>query len=88
MRIGNKIHSVLLGIIAVALCLIAIHSIIGEPKPVSAQTAGIRFGYLLPQAGNTQRGGTHFIDVRNGNSWDCNYQNCKLDGGFPLEQIK
>jgi len=78
---------VLLTIIAVALCAIAFRPFVVQ-KTVSAQTSGARFGYLYPMAGNTSRGGQEFIDLRSGNSWDCKVTDCKLEGRYPLEQIK
>lgn len=87
MKIDN-FSRILLTIIAAALSVIALRPFIFAP-PVSAQSAGARFGYLIPDAGTSHEdGGKNFIDMRNGNFIDCYKGSCTLVGHFALEQIK
>ena len=79
---------VLLTIIAVALSVVAVRPLFSAPA-VSAQTGGVRFGYLVPQGGMTHgNGGMEFIDMRSGNKYDCYQGGCRLEEHFALEQIK
>ena len=83
----NRFKFVVSLVIGLLVVEIIIHSL-WQPSAVSAQ-AGIQYGYLQPQAGDaTSSGGKQFIDMRNGNSWICDFRGCSLGGHFPFENIK
>jgi hypothetical protein len=79
-------------LIVLLLAVIAVNPFF-HPTTAAAQS-GVPYGYLQPQAGGARMNGEgmdrvkQFIDLRNGNSWVCDYQTCRLDGRFPLEKIK
>jgi len=51
--------------------------------------ADIKYGYLQSEEGDaTASGGKRFVDMRNGNSWICDWKRCTLEGRFPLEQVE
>jgi len=69
------------------LVVLALHSAFSQPS-VLAQS-DIKYGYLQPEQGDaTASGGKRFIDMRNGNSWICDWKRCILEGRFPLEQME
>ena len=85
MKVDNLTRA-LLGIIALALCVIAFRPFL-TTAAVSAQAVGAKPGDLWVEAGRSQRGGILLLDMRNGNEWDCD-NDCKMAGHVPLEQIK
>ncbi len=69
------------------LLVLALHGIFSQPS-VLAQS-DVKYGYLQSEAGDaTASGGKRFIDMRNGNSWICDWKRCILEGRFPLEKIE
>jgi hypothetical protein len=83
----DKLVKALLSLAAVELIVLALHSIVLQP-PVFAQS-DTRYGYLQSEEGDaTASGGKRFVDMRNGNSWICDWKRCILEGRFPLEQVE
>jgi hypothetical protein len=77
----------ILTLITLLLAAIALKPLF-QPQSVGAQ-GGVGYNYLAPQAGDaTPEGGKNFIDLRNGNSWICDFKGCKLEGRFPLEKTR
>lgn len=68
----------LLTIFFATLAVAIITHVIWQPKSIEADTTS--YGYLQPQAGNTDNGGRHFVDLRNGNLWNCDFESCVLEG--------
>lgn len=70
-----------------ALLVLVLHAVISQPS-VLAQT-DVKYGYLQSEEGDaTASGGKRFVDMRNGNSWICDWKRCILEGRFPLEQVE
>lgn len=80
-----------LTLIAIMLGVIALKPIF-QPRTVAAQISNpgvLPYMWLSPQAGNTdQKEGKEFIDLRNGKIWNCNFKGCKLEGQYPLDQMR
>ena len=84
MRIDLYTKAVLT-VIALLLAAVAIRPMF-QPQPTFAQS-GTSYAYLVPQAGDANmNGGKHFIDMRNGNLWMCDFKDCKVEGKFPFEK--
>lgn len=83
-RSVNKVWAVVTAL-AVALLILAFRPFI-SPAPASAQSG--TYGFLVPQAGNTEIGGKEFIDMRNGKDYACTYTDCKEYGQFAFAKIK
>lgn len=73
-----------LTVIAAALLVIAMKPFFHS---TTVNAATVSYSYLSPQAGNTEDNGKEFIDMRNGNDYDCTYKNCKLYGKFAFSTI-
>ncbi len=80
-----------LTLVAVLLAMVALKPMF-QPESVNAQmtVAGPPpYAYLAPQAGDaTADGGKHFIDLRNGKLWMCDFKGCTVDGRYPLEKTR
>jgi len=74
-------------VITTALIVFGFHA--GVPQsPIPAQSE-VKYGYLQAEEGDaTASGGKRFVDMRNGNSWICDWKRCILEGRFPLEQVE
>jgi len=69
------------------LIILTLHAFISQP-PVMAQS-DVKYAYLQSEEGDaTASGGKRFVDMRNGNSWICDWKRCILEGRFPLEQVE
>ena len=87
MKVDNFTR-ILLTIIAVALSVIAIRPFFPTPT-VSAQSNGVKYGYLAPLAVRGDDGmAERFLDYRTGSVWECSFSICSLNGRYPVEQIK
>jgi len=85
MKTDKKIKS-LLCLILTGIILLMLHAGFSQP-PVFAQS-DVRYAYLQSEEGDaTASGGKRFIDMRNGNSWICDWKRCTLEGRFPLDQV-
>lgn len=82
-----KSNNALFYVMLAGLLVLALHGAFSQPS-VLAQS-DIKYGYLQPEYGDaTASGGKRFIDMRNGNSWVCDWKQCILEGRFPLEQVE
>jgi len=78
----------LLYVILAGLITLAIQAAMSQSTVVLAQS-DIKYGYLQSEEGDaTASGGKRFVDMRNGNSWICDWKRCTLEGRFPLEQVE
>lgn len=82
MKPNQLISTCIAVVVVLAGMLFTYH--LGQARVYADSSA--KFSYLEAQAGTSNSGGKHFIDLRNGNYWDCTTQACKLEGRFPLEQ--
>jgi hypothetical protein len=82
-----KPSNALLYAMLIGLVVLALHGMFSQPS-VLAQS-DVKYGYLQSEEGDaTASGGKRFIDMRNGNSWICDWKRCILEGRFPLEQAE
>jgi hypothetical protein len=85
MSVRTFVEMVTIGAL-VAVCIFLASSS-QKIENVGAQ-GGSAMTYLVPQAGDaTRNGGKEFIDLRNGNLWECEFSGCKKTGQYPISQI-